>query len=314
MSEEKKETAETPARSAPISRRDFTRMAALGAAAASTTVIAKTALAQPTDPCVPGYEDLTLDIITNPNDPCVYVGERCATFLTRVGAVKPGLTVDELVYGSFKDLVLELATAESVLDIQVMMFQLAFSIDAADQKRTAGPPISFGDLFVNDEDTMPRTGVEYEDWAGVYNACRAVRNKNALRRIFPLTFLQLRPNGHRNREREQIDALITPQPGQSQSDFRRLVGPVPYLELFIDDHKKPFTTGGVYNSDAYDQARLAFKRGLFAGIAPSYTNLGGNRKCWDEDAMPYPACTTKDNSYCATENDLPTTSTDWCED
>lgn len=301
-----------------MNRRDFARMAALGAVGASA--LGSKAEAQDCTGC-------GTDEFCQVTTPCcgAYVGVRCASGLKALQYVdaRPNITVAEVVYGPLDSLLDSLITGERNVgdaDIVSLLLNLQGTVQAFDN--AAGFKSTLGDLLVYDESVSPRRTALGELWRNVYAAARDERNGKVFWRHYPLMFLDLKPRSHMSRERQRIERFIYDAPDQP-SDFAFRVGHYRFIDLYCKKRNEvclfPGTT--VYDEVGWLLIREAFDSGMFklrsdSGREPNCANgtraeIKNNGECWSTSNPT--GCEDGDDEYCNEVDGAPSASSDVCD-
>jgi len=199
-----------------LSRRDFARVATLGAAAATSFFVQGECLPVPPGTPPPPPVPLTFDQVTTSGNSC-YIGEPCATFLRKLYAVDQNITINTLLYGSLHTLLGRLQIKEpDPSSLHSLLGGVMRAVKLIDD-RPGASPVTLADMFAYDEYSNPRSSVSsvtLKMWSDVYQAWRYHDGTNTLSNFFPLLFLQLPPLGPPTTpsgQRHYISTLLLPK-------------------------------------------------------------------------------------------------------
>lgn len=293
-------------------RRDFARMAALGAAA--TTIIGRRVNAQPACDMACGTGSAPDDEFCKvTNGACdEFVGQRCANFLIALKDSRVNPTVADLVYGSFHDVLGWLSAGEQDDDISAQLDEMQRRIERFNST-AGGHIVSLADLLTRTDLQPPGTEGDQTKWSDIYVHARTckVDDEKMLRMLYPLSFIELENRNDPARERQKIKWLLFDHDGKP-SDFRQRAGRYPFIDLYIKpasevfraDPEKPNRPDAV----GHRQIREAFRTEMFT-IRDEF-GIKNNDKCW---SVSEGSCINDQNEmYCNDVGGSPSSSSDIC--
>jgi len=339
-----------------MSRRDFAQLTVLGAAVPAVLASASAKAHEGeecdcTEECVnccdndTGASMIDIDQLTDParDAPC-YVGDRCARFLWGLSQKWADITIEQLVYQPFKNVVEKLNeinwAAPPASDrwsdgdrVNVLIAQLFADVD--------GTVVTYADLFrksrYSSDGPFPYDAAVEKVFNRFRSGSHHGSDTNGLEEFFPHGFLAIDRLGDRQLKKAKATQLLTHSPDEAKLDpdindaeFRERTGHIQYLGLFQLPRRescKPPEQGACFKEETYFLVRKAFKRSIF-GLAEPFgrepacdrtttppANSQGNSTASNPNDRCYYAgdgCAPYNNAYCALVDGAPTASTDIC--
>lgn len=316
----------------PMNRRDFARVAAMGAATIVAALPTR-AMAQPPE-CTPLGK-----LVDSTED--AYVGEKCARLLKRLYKVDCNITLDTLLYGSYYTLITKIAVEETDTTLKTLLQQLAAAIQKFNDGQSSGTEaVRLADLYTHDEYNLPHGSGNKADWQAIHHAGRVFDSggKKTLYENYPFVYLDLSTH-YASKHRTVIKNFLFPSSGTGDSEFRNATGHYKYIELYTKDHKEACKdVAGKYHPRGYKLVRDAFELGILSTPRARYTlekikefekeqgdeakilnngkpkpwESGRNGECWSTQT-PVGCKEGDDGDHCNDVGGSPSTSSDICD-